>query len=63
MAKSQTFGDKAGKKKEIGKSHIKLIRSDRAAKSGALRFYEEMVRIPDGKNADDVVKKLLTKKS
>ena len=63
MAKSQTFGAKVGKKKEIGKSHIKLIRSDRAAKSGALRFYEEMVRIPDGKNADNVVKDILAKKT
>ena len=63
MAKSQTFGDKVGKNKELGKNHIKLIRSGRATKSGALRFYEEMVRISDGKNADDVVKDLLTKKS
>ena len=63
MAKSQTFGNKVGKKKETGKNHIKLIRSDRAAKSGALRFYEEMVRIPDGKNADNVVKDILAKKT
>ena len=63
MAKSQTFGNKVGKKKETGKNHIKLIRSGRASKSGALRFYEEMVRIPDGKSADGIVKEILDKKS
>ena len=63
MAKSQTFGAKVGKKKATGKNHIKLIRSDRAAKSGALRFYEEMVRIPDGESMDNVVKDILAKKS
>ena len=63
MAKKQSFGDKVGKKKGTGKAHVKLIRTDRAAKSGALRFYEEIVRIPDGKNADIVVKDLLDKEA
>ena len=63
MAKKQSFGDKVGKNKGTGKNHIKLIRTGRAAKSGALRFYEEIVRIPDGKNADIVVKDLLDKEA
>ena len=63
MSKKQSFGDKVGKNKGTGKNHIKLIRTDRSAKSGALRFYEEIVRIPDGKNADIVVKDLLDKEA
>ena len=59
MAKKQSFGDKVGKQKGTGKNHIKLIRAGRAKKSGALRFYEEMVCVPDGKNADSIVKELL----
>ena len=63
MSKKQSFGDKVGKNKGTGKNHIKLIRTGRSAKSGALRFYEEIVRIPDGKNADIVVKDLLDKEA
>ena len=63
MAKNQSFGDKVGGKKAIGKNYIKLIRTGRATKSGALRFYEEMVRIPEGKNTDAVVKELLAKEA
>ena len=63
MAKKQAFGDKVGKKKGTGKNHIKVIRTSRSMKSGALRFYEEMVRIPDGKSADGVVKELLAKEA
>ena len=63
MAKNQSFGNKVKKNKGTGKNHIKLIRTGRAAKSGALRFYEEMIRIPDGKNADGVVKELLAKEA
>ena len=64
MAKKVSFGDKAGKnKRTTGKNHIKLIRSGRSEKSGALRFYEEIVCVPDGENADGVVKKLLAKET
>ena len=63
MAKSQTFGDKVGKKKETGKNHIKLIRTGRAVKTGSLRFYEEMIHVPEGKNADGVVKELLAEEA
>ena len=62
MAKSQSFGDKVGKNKKKGKNHIKLIRTGRSEKSGALRFYEEMLRIPEDKNPDGVVKERLAKK-
>ena len=63
MAKKLSFGDKVGKQKNLVIKHIKLIRADRSKKSGALRFYEEMVCIPEGKNADSVVKDLLSKKA
>ena len=61
MSKKQSFGDKVGKKVVI-KNYIKLIRSDRSDKTGALRFNEEMIQIPDGKNADVFVKELLANK-
>ena len=62
MAKKQSFSDKTEKKTTI-KNHIMLIRSGRSNKTGALRFNEEMVQIPDGKSADGVVKELLSKKA
>ena len=62
MAKKQSFGDKTGKTKNAGKSCIKLIRSERSLKTGALRFFDDMVQIPEGKSADGVVKELLAKK-
>ena len=61
MAKKQTFGDKVGGKDAV-KNYIKLIRSGRSNKTGALRFNEEMVQIPDGKNIDSYVKELLSNK-
>ena len=63
MAKTQSFGNKVKNNKGTGKNHIKLIRTGRAAKSGALRFYEEMVCVTDGKNADILVKELLAKEA
>ena len=64
MAKKQSFSDKTGRKNEVGiKNHIKLIRSGRSDKTGALRFNEEMVQIPDGKSADGVVKELLAEQA
>jgi hypothetical protein len=63
MAKNQSFGNKVKHNKGTGKNHIKLIRTGRAAKSGALRFYEEIVCVSDGENADSVVKKLLAKEA
>jgi len=63
MAKKQSFGDKTGKTKKTGKSCIKLIRSERSTKTGALRFFDEMVQVPEGKSADGLVKELLDKKA
>ena len=63
MAKKQSFGDKTRKTKNAGKGCIKLIRSDRSSKTGALRFFDVMVQIPEGKTADGVVKELLSKKA
>ena len=63
MAKKQSFGDKTEKTKNTGKGCIKLIRSDRSSKTGALRFFDDMVQIPEGKTADGVVKELLAKKA
>ena len=63
MAKIQSFGDKVGKQKNKELNHIKLIRSTRSAKTGALRFSEEMIQIPVGKNADGLVKELLSKEA
>ena len=51
MAKKQSFGDKVKKNQGTEKNYIKLIRTGRAEKSGALRFYEEIVCVPDGKNS------------
>ena len=62
MAKKQSFSDKTGRKTEV-KNHIKLIRSGRSDKTGALRFNEEMVHIPDDKSAAVVVKELLAKQA
>ena len=62
MAKKQTFSDKIGGK-VAAKSYIKLIHSNRSEKTGSLRFNEEMIQIPDGKNADAVVKELLANKA
>ena len=62
MAKKQSFSDKTGHK-TAKNNHIKLIRSGRSNKTGALRFNEEMVQIPDDKSADSVVKELLAKKA
>ena len=62
MAKKQSFGDKVGKQL-TNKNYIKLIRSSRSEKTGALRFNEEMIQIPDGKIADTIVKELLADKA
>ena len=61
MAKKQSFSDKTEHKSGIN-NYIKLIRSGRSIKTGALRFNEEMVQIPDGKSADGVVKEILAAK-
>ena len=60
MAKKQSFGDKTGAKKNV-KDMIKVVRASKSSATGALRFSTEMVRVPDGKSADNVVKELISK--
>ena len=60
MAKKQSFGDKSGAKKNI-KDMIKVVRASKFSTTGSLRFSTEMVRVPDGKSADNVVKELISK--
>ena len=60
MAKKQTFGDKIDKSTAKSKSTIKLIKSERSA-SGFLRFKEMIVAIPNGKDANSIVKELISK--
>ena len=60
MAKKQTFGSKTEKELSKSKSIIKLVKTEKSS-SGFLRFKEEMVAVSDGKNADAVVKELLSK--
>ncbi len=59
MAKKQSFGDKANSKKNL-KDMIKVVRASQSS-IGSLRFSSEMVRVPDGKTADNVVKELISK--
>ena len=60
MAKKQTFGDKTEKGLAKPKSMIKLVKAGKSS-SGFLKFKEEIVGIPDGKNADSVIKEILSK--
>ena len=60
MAKKQTFGDKTEKVLNKSKSVIKLVKTEKS-NSGFLRFKEEIIVIPDGKNTDSFVKELLSK--
>ena len=60
MAKKQSFGDKTSSKKNI-KDMIKLVRASASSVTGSFRFSTEMVRVPDGKSADNVVKELISK--
>ena len=63
MAKKQSFGEKVRHTKKSSKNHIMLIRSGRSDKTGALRFNGEMLFVPEGKNADGLVKELLANKA
>ena len=60
MAKKQTFGDKTKRSGAQSKSTIKLVKTEKS-QSGFLRFKEMMVAVPDGKDANSVVKELLSK--
>ncbi len=60
MAKKQTFGNKTEKGLAKSKNIIKLVKAEKS-KAGSLRFKEEIIAVPDGKNTDSVVKELLSK--
>ena len=61
MAKKQTFSDKLNKKNDK-LNIIKLVKAAYSEKTGALRFLEEMIHIPDGKSTESYIKDLLSKK-
>ena len=60
MAKKQTFGDKTSKQKQT-KNIIKLVRASRNDNVGSMKFSMEMVKVPDGKEAKNYIKELLSK--
>ena len=61
MAKKQTFSDKSGKK-QSSKNRIKLIRSYLSDKTGALRFTEDMLLVPEGESPEKVIKNFISSK-
>ena len=61
MAKKQSFSDKTGKK-AASKNRIKLIRSAVSDKTGAVRFSEDILPVPDGKNPETVIKEFIASK-
>ena len=61
MAKKQSFSDKTGKK-SASKNRIKLIRSAVSDKTGAVRFSEDILPVPDGKTPEAVIKEFIASK-
>jgi len=60
MAKKQTFESKLNKK-DSKTNKIKLIRSNYLKNKQSVRFVEEMINIPDGKNPEAFLKEHLKK--
>ena len=60
MAKKQTFESKVNKTGNK-KNQIKLIRSHLSENGKSLRFYEEMVSVPDGKSVEAYLKEITSK--
>jgi hypothetical protein len=58
MAKKQTFGDKQ-KKGAVDFKMAKLVYSVKSEKTNAWKFVEKSVRIPNGENDLDVLKKAI----
>jgi hypothetical protein len=58
MAKKQTFGDKQ-KKGAVDFKMAKLVFSVKSEKTNAWKFVEKSVRIPNGENDVDVLKKAM----
>ena len=61
MAKKQTFEDKLSKTKGK-KNSIKLIRSKVSKTSGAVRFSEDVLQVPDGESPENFIKKFIQSK-
>ena len=61
MAKKQTFESKLNKG-DAKKNAIKLIRSQVSDKTGAIRFFEEIVSVPEGKSPENYIKELVQAK-
>ncbi|NTV01405.1 MAG: hypothetical protein HGB04_01280 [Chlorobiaceae bacterium] len=59
MAKKQTFGDKQ-KKGTADFKVAKLVYSVKSEKTNAWKFVEKNVRIPNGENEVDLLKKAMT---
>jgi hypothetical protein len=59
MAKKQSFGDKA-KKGAADFKVAKLVYSVKSEKTNAWKFVEKNVRIPNGENEQDIVKKTIS---
>ena len=62
MAKKQTFESKVNKGDSKKKNSIKLIRSQVSDKTGAIRFFEEIVSVPEGKSPENYIKELVQTK-
>ena len=62
MAKKQTFGDKLNKSGKGSKSSIKLIRSMKSEKTGAIRFSEDMLPLPEGTTIENYIKEFIQSK-
>ena len=50
MAKKQTFGMDKTAAKRLAKNSVKVIVSEKTGRSGAWRFSEKMIRVPDGQD-------------
>ena len=59
MAKKQTFGDKQ-KKGTADFKVAKLVYSVKSEKTNAWKFVEKNVRIPNGENDVDILKKAIS---
>ena len=59
MAKKQTFGDKQ-KKGTADFKVAKLVYSVKSEKTSAWKFVEKHVRIPNGENELDILKKAIS---
>ncbi|MBS30346.1 MAG: hypothetical protein CMG39_04205 [Candidatus Marinimicrobia bacterium] len=61
MAKKQSFSDKTGKK-AASKNRIKLVRSVISEKTGSVRFFEDVLPVPEGKTPEATIKDFIASK-